>query len=209
MFQKVMVIFLAFTDRIPEWIMKNRFKGSFIPFLDIENFTKHKFRFPENIIAFFIIVLISCMLVGLSGLKSLISKGKLFFIDRNRFYAKGALSLDGKTTGGNTHPFSETDGNIVRIRTGRQWRKCCMGSIHYYRNATGFTFFDKVLIIGRITIVSTDKENTDLRDHLFLKHRGKIFVKIIIMNFISCFYKAAQNCFAVIGRQICHTLLIC
>ena len=52
-----------------------------------------------------------------------------------------------------------------------------MGSIHYYRNATGFTFFDKVLIIGRITIVSTDKENTDLRDHLFLKHRGKIFVK--------------------------------
>ena len=83
-FQKVTVIFLAFTDRIPEWIMKNRFKGSFIPFLDIENFTKHKFRFPENIIAFFIIVLISCMLVGLSGLKSLIPKGKLFFIDRNR-----------------------------------------------------------------------------------------------------------------------------
>ena len=115
MFQKVTVIFLAFTDRIG---MDNEesFSGeAFIPFLDIENFTKHKFRFPENIIAFFIIVLISCMLVG-SGLKSLIRENCSLLIGIG--FAKSALSLDGKTTGGNTHPFSETDGYTIRTGNG-------------------------------------------------------------------------------------------
>ena len=36
----------------------------------------------------------------------------------------------------------------------------------------------------------------------------EIIVKIIVIDLVSCFYKASDDCFAIVGGKICHTFFV-